>query len=139
MRARLVTLAAVSVALLAACGGSADDSATAPATTPASIAEETATPTRTVDPEAPDSAVLAESDDMGHRACELWMSALEEGEDLREVAEDVAWHLRQADNEFVSGPLTGDNWVENSPEQVRIFCSWNGYEVEVESPADLLG
>lgn len=134
---RFVVVAVAAVFALAGCsGGGAED----PAETPAAQAEaEISAEPRSVDPDAPENAVLADSDDMGHKMCELWTTSLEDEDDLRDVVEDVDWYGEQAKNDFMRSPVSTDDWGSGNPGHTDVLCHWNGYETEDGSPSDLLG
>lgn len=138
MRARrLALLAACAAVALAGCAS--EDVQKEEAAAPAAVESEAATSPRTVDPDAPANAVLAESDDMGHKMCELWTTALADEGDLRDTADDVAWYGTQADNDFMRSPVNTQGWGPDNAGQTTILCGWNGYEAEDGSPADMLG
>ncbi|MGP4975979.1 hypothetical protein [Brachybacterium tyrofermentans] len=134
-------LAAALALSLAACGPSAtEEDAAAPSAEVTTAAEPTEepTPSRTPDPEAPEPAIFADGDNMAHTMCELWTTALEDEGDLRDVADDVTWYASQVDNEFMQSRIAGP-WGVDDPGATSVICTWNGYEVQDGSPADLLG
>lgn len=145
MRARrLAVTAAVAVIALAGCsGGGNEESAGSPVAqgSPAAQVEtatESETAPRTPDPDAPENALLADGDDMGHKMCELWTTALDDENDLRDVADDVTWYGSQASNDFMQSPAVTYEWGADAPSYTTTLCKWNGYKAEEGSPADLL-
>lgn len=137
-------IAILAAVTLAACSGTGspetETEAAAPvaeATVGAESAEEPPA-SRTPDPEAPEPAIFAEGDNMAHTMCELWTTELDDPDELRDVADDVAWYAQQADNEFMQSPVAGP-WGVDDPSATSVLCKWNGYEVQDGSPADLLG
>lgn len=127
-------ISACAAVALAGCASEQSDERETGATAVAVEAEAT----RTVDPDAPENAVLADGDDMGHKMCALWTSALDNADDLRETADDVAWYGTQADNDFMQSPVNTRGWGPDNAGQTTVLCGWNGYEAEDGSPADLL-
>lgn len=145
-RSRSTLVALLAAITLAAC--SADDSSTGEEEAAGSSAEETVSekqvteeePTQSPqpDPDAPEPAIFADSDDMAHTMCVLWTTALDDEGDLRDVADDVAWYGSQANNEFMQSPVSTSDWGADNAGHTTVLCQWNGYEMQDGSPADLL-
>lgn len=135
MRARFIAVVAASAVLaLTGCSSESAEPTATPTVEAADPSPEVAT-RGPLDPEMTDIAVIADDDQMGLEACQLWSSPIGDG-DIQEIVEDVEWRADHSSNEFLSGRM-GPR-PEKNPQQFRIFCQWNGFEPMEGSPAEIL-